>query len=41
MPDGPAELQAIALKLHRTTKEIKALTDSKKDCLDQLKWGME
>jgi hypothetical protein len=41
MPDGPAELQAIALKLHRTTKEIKTLTDSKKDCLEQLKWGME
>jgi len=41
MPDGPAELQELALKFYRADREIKELTKSKKDFLTQLMWGME
>lgn len=41
MPDGPAELQELALKYHRADREAKSLTKNKKDFLTQLMWGMD
>ena len=41
MPDGPAELQELALKFHRSDREVKNLTKNKKEFLTQLQWGME
>jgi len=41
MPDGPAELQELALRYYRTDREVKSLTKNKKDSLTQLMWGME
>ena len=41
MPDGPAELQELALKFYRSDREIKELAKNKKDFLTQLMWGME